>query len=64
MCNTLDVPWFSPGSLLCLARLIKALEAEDFNPLQRKLPLQEHHLQRIADRTDKMSDKNRLVKVW
>ena len=47
-CAKLGVPWLSPGELLRLAQLVQALEADDFHPLLRKMPLQEHHLQRVA----------------
>ena len=34
-------------------RLVKALQREDLHPLQRKLPLQEHHLQRFTALVDR-----------
>ena len=54
-CALLDHPWLSPGEQLRVDRLVKALQSEDFHPLRRKHPLQEHHLQRftaLVDRRD------------
>ena len=48
-CAKLGVPWLSPGELVRFAQLIQALEVDDFNPLLRKMPLQEHYLQRVAE---------------
>ena len=47
-CAKLGVPWLSPDELLRLGQIIQALEADDFHPLLRKMPLQEHHLQRVT----------------
>ena len=36
-------------------RLVKVLQQEDLHPLQRKLPLQEHHLQRFTALVDRQN---------
>ena len=56
----LRVPWLSPGELLQLDQVIQALEADDFHPLLRKMPLQEHHLQRVTAWTIR-SDPHQLL---
>ena len=57
----LGVVWLSPGDQLRLTSLIKALEKEDFNPLHRKLPLQEFHFQRVADTSDRSNPHHLLT---
>ena len=60
-CTLLGVAWLSPGDQLRLASLIKALEKEDFNPLHRKLPLQEPNLQRVAATSDRSNPHHLLT---
>ena len=59
-CALLGVPWLSPGEVLGLNQTIKTLEADDFHPLSRKMPLQEHHLQRVTAWTQR-SDPHQLL---
>ena len=47
-CALLNQSWLSPGEQIRLDRLVKVLQREDFHPLQRKLPLQEHLIQRLV----------------
>ena len=52
-CVLLDHPWLSPGEQIRVDRLVKVLQREDLHPLQRKFPLQEHHLQRFTALVDR-----------
>ena len=54
-CALLDQPWLSPGEQIRMDSLVKVLQRDDLHPLQRKLPLQEHHLQRFTALVDRRS---------
>jgi len=60
-CALLGVAWLSPGDQLRLASPIKALEKGDFNPLHRKLPLRESHLQRVAATSERSNPHHLLT---
>ena len=60
-CVLLGVVWLSPKDQLRLASLIKTLEKENFNPLRRKFPLQESHLQWVAAISDRSNPHHLLT---